>query len=221
MLNNKDNWKKISQKYELDFHKSKHSDWRWDDRWLTACDILQKYFNLNFNKYYGKTLLDVGAGPRTMMEWWECDKKIAIEPLANEYAKIRNNALCGADIIHNAPAEDFIPELENSIDFIWCLNCLDHCYDWEKILDNINKYLKIGGEFYIATDIDSKGDAGHFTIKKQDIINKLETFNWQIELQYDKKSIESMSDIDDEEWKAYDKWVRKFTIIGKKVKEDK
>lgn len=155
----KDKWEKVSQPFELNWHKTQ-DDWRpKEDQWLKAKNWIFEFTGFREDMLEGLEVLDIGSGPRTMLEYFNGCKKTIIEPLGEEYKKMYQ--FLNGDPLYSVPAEQFIPELENKFDFIWCHNVLDHCYDWKLILENMNRYLKKGGKFYIGTDAGLPPNPGH------------------------------------------------------------
>src|SRR5207245_2902887 len=55
------------------------------------------------------------------------------------------------------PAEAFVPQLNESADFIFSINVLDHCYNFSAIASNLFRYLKPGAMAFLSFD-------SHFTI---------------------------------------------------------
>ena len=161
----KDKWTKLSQPFEINWHTTQE-DWRSDEKAWAGCKeslikavpLLKGIMETNFD------VLDVGCGPRTMLEFFSECKKTLIEPLGDQYKKLYNSKgheFLNGDPLYCVPAEQFVSELENKFDFVWCHNVLDHCYDWKRVLENIFRYLKKGGSFYIATDAGFPPNDGH------------------------------------------------------------
>jgi SAM-dependent methyltransferase len=184
-------WETKGQEMELDFHKSGRGDWRWNERWDEARITLKKQFKFDFDQFAGKTLLDIGCGPKSMLDWWNGKYKYGIDPLASDYAKINPSRITSWDIldkVYVSPAEVLHEDLIGKVDFIWSHNALDHCYCWETVLDNVNQYLKVGGSVYIGTDTDKDPNPNHPGISsKEKFIAKIESMNWSIKCRYDRK----------------------------------
>ena len=97
--------------------------------------------------FAGKICLDIGAGPTARCvgldgTWW------AIEPLAESYVWMPY------DRVWAVPAEQFIPELVDAVDYVVSLNALDHCFDLPAILCNAHRYLRRGGYAFWSFDVD-------------------------------------------------------------------
>jgi SAM-dependent methyltransferase len=184
-------WETKGQEMELDFHKSGRGDWRWNERWNEARETLRSHFKFDFLNYDGKTIVDIGCGPRSMLDWWTAEAKYGIDPLSGEYKTINSNRRNSFDIldkVFDQPAEVLVEELVGVADFVWTHNALDHCYCWETVLDNVNQYLKSGGTVYIGTDTDKDPNPNHPGISsKQALIDKIESLGWTINTRYDRK----------------------------------
>ncbi|QDV52173.1 class I SAM-dependent methyltransferase [Gimesia fumaroli] len=156
-------WENEHQEFELNFHIGKGGDWRYGDRWMEAKSCLQEYHSLDYSVFKDKKIIDIGSGPRSMCEWFNEAKITCVEPLASQYLNLPKSQLDfdGIEKVFSNPAEEFLPELQNTADFVWSHNCLDHCYSWKKVIDNIYEYLKEGGSFYISTDTEKSSHIGH------------------------------------------------------------
>lgn len=117
--------------------------------------------------------LEIGAGPLCgyLPSVKNAAKKIIIEPLADQYAKLRQKLsllIDGTDdiVYYSQGADVYIPELKNTIDVIICQNMLDHTPAWPFILSNIAAYAKEGAYLYLSTDIDhhTEHEAGHYNL---------------------------------------------------------
>jgi len=139
-----------------------------------------------------KTCLEIGCGPvgGFIATMWQAAKRIAIEPLCDNYRELIKNNF-GYDIfnhideIYNMGADVYIPELENCIDgMIFCNNALDHTPNWVFILSNIALYAKSGCYFHLWTDIahSEPPNEGHYniTINKDNILRLVKNLGFEI-----------------------------------------
>ena len=156
----KKKWMEVSQPFEINWHKT-HDDWRPKQEEWDKCkkNILDANPDLAPLKYSTIKSLDVGCGPRSMLEFFPGLVKTMIEPLGEQYKEMYG--YLNGDPLYCKPAEEFIPALENEFEFVWCHNVLDHCYDWKLVLENIFRYMKDDGIFYIATDAGFPPNDGH------------------------------------------------------------
>lgn len=102
--------------------------------------------------------LEIGSGPYGYLafcDWME--RRTVIDPLLNKYVDCQKR-VGGFSIFDGVtrisqPAELFVEDLENSVDFLVCRNCIDHSEDPLHILYNISRYLKVGGYLLFWVEI--------------------------------------------------------------------
>lgn len=149
----------------------------WISKWpqLSQIKIESSFYmrylqNINWEH---KTCLEIGAGPRCgyMPGLKQAKRRFIIDPLANEFAALRERLSINIDIdgieFISKPGDYYIAELRNFIDgLIICQNALDHTTNWSFILSNIALYAKSGAYFYLWTDIQHTRPEvrGHFSI---------------------------------------------------------
>ena len=109
------------------------------------------HFSLHETFYEGKTIVDIGCGPRGSLEWASmAHQRIGLDPLASEYLKL------GASE-HNmeyidSPSEN-IPLEDESCDAVFSFNSLDHVESIEKTISEIKRIVKPGGMFLLIVEI--------------------------------------------------------------------
>ena len=166
-MTKQDTWKKEAQPFELYYWKVKgikdYSDEDFFEKWWK--DIFDWIGEINGE------VLDIGSGIRPPLK-----RGYVIEPLGNEYKQIAKSGWWRDIKLYSQPAELFIPELENKIDFILCWNSIDHGYDWRKIIKNIKKYLKPRGIVALSTDckIEQIGEHPVLGISKEQFLMEIE-----------------------------------------------
>lgn len=167
----REKWSKVSQPFEINWHRTQE-DWRADEKAWAGCKENLAKGNPKLIEVVDRDqdVLDIGCGPRTMLEFFPKCKRTLIEPLGEEYKKLHK--FLNGDPMYSVPAEQFIPELENKFSFVWCHNVLDHCYDWKRVLENMFRYLKDKGMFYIATDAGFPPNDGHPGIESTQVFMK-------------------------------------------------
>jgi hypothetical protein len=143
----------------------------------------------------GKTVLEIGSGPAgAIIRWYWCKKRVIIDPLIDDYKKISlqmfHKTWSTDDIILYARnAEDFINDLDNTIDgAIVCRNALDHCEQPYTILNNISKYATKGCQLLLWTDLyhPEGHDEGHTNItdSKKEFIRNIKTLGFTIHQEF-------------------------------------
>jgi SAM-dependent methyltransferase len=168
-------WKNVSQTAELKYHAG--PNFRTDSEvFRTENEKFWKRCGFDHNDFRGKTVLDVGAGSKLRGKYFEDTTIIAIEPLADEFIKsVPWHDLNDAATLYSLPAESLIEEQEGNSDFVFSVNVLDHCFDFEKIIQCIFKYLKNDGLAFLAFDVHKEPDDCHPLILTEEIASKIFT----------------------------------------------
>lgn len=111
-------------------------------------------FSLSDEFYAGKTILDIGCGPRGTLEWANMAKeRIGIDPLIDQYLKMgaKNHKMTYVKAyVENLPFSD------NYFDIICSFNSLDHVENMEVACKEIKRTLKNNGLFLLMVDIHTK-----------------------------------------------------------------
>ena len=153
-------WSKLAQEGEFNFHKN--NKWRQSDDFMQQTIKLFDYFGFSRSQYKGKTIIDLGAGSKLRTKYFTGANIIVIEPLAERFIQeIEWCDLNDALEVYSTPAEITIEECKNRADLLISINVIDHCYDFETIVDNIYKYLKKDGLAFISFDKHEKADKMH------------------------------------------------------------
>jgi len=109
------------------------------------------YFGLEDGFYAGKTILDIGCGPRGSLEWAHmAERRMGLDPLADQYLKLgarhhRMEYIC-------APTER-IPLPDGSCDVVFSFNSLDHVEDVDAAVAEITRVTKVGGLFLLIVEV--------------------------------------------------------------------
>lgn len=144
-------WKEQAQTGEFNYHKK--DSWRSSPQFKSDVAARLGYFGFSETDFQGKTIVDVGAGSRLMTTFFKDAEIYVIEPLAEQYLQeITWSDLKCAKKVFSTPAEQFIPELENTADFIFSVNAIDHCFEFEKIIGNLYKYAKKDARLFLSFD---------------------------------------------------------------------
>ncbi len=155
-----DKWKRESHEFELEFHKN--NKFRQTEAFMEETSELFGSFGFAPRQFVGATVLDVGAGSKMRGKYFEGANIIALKPLAQSFiAEIPWCDLKDAAAVYSTPAEELIPDLIGRVDFIFSLNVLDHCYDFEAIILNLASYLKQGGLIFLSFDSHFTASVGH------------------------------------------------------------
>lgn len=168
----KEDWEKVAQKGEFDFHKK--NVWRNSPKFMEDTIMLFDSFGFSRDQYKGKTVLDLGAGSKLRAKYFQGAKLIAIEPMADDCVReIPWSDLSDADGLYSIPAEEFVEEIEGTVDLLFSVNVLDHCYNFEEICNNIYRYIKKDGIAFLSFDVHFVTDGMHPLILTDKICVKI------------------------------------------------
>jgi SAM-dependent methyltransferase len=169
---NQKKWEKEAQAGEFQFHLQ--NKWRQSDEFMDQTIRLFDYFGFTRDEYRNKTVIDLGAGSRLRTKYFGGAKIIAIEPLADKFMKqIVWCDLRDATAVYSFPAEHRIPECVNIADLIISINVLDHCYDFELIINNISSYLRKDGLAFLSFDKHEYPDKMHPLLLDEEICGRI------------------------------------------------
>ena len=113
-------------------------------------------FKIDHEDYIGKAILDIGCGPRGSLEWADmADLRIGLDPLVNEYYKLDGGTLSHKMKYVRGYSED-MPFPDETFDFVFSINSLDHVDDLDETISEIKRVLKIGGICGIIVDANHK-----------------------------------------------------------------
>ncbi|OFX42843.1 MAG: hypothetical protein A2046_03730 [Bacteroidetes bacterium GWA2_30_7] len=145
------------------------------------------YFNLDFNYYKNKKILDIGCGPRGSLEWADMAKeRIGLDPIADLYLKLEASKHKMKYI--KAGCEN-IPFSNNHFDIICSFNSLDHVDNLEKSILEIIRVLKSDGIFLLITDVNHKPTSCEPIYFSFDVVNKfMPQFSLLSKNHYEKKA---------------------------------
>ena len=116
-------------------------------------EFFTSFFELSYDDYEEKKIIDLGCGPRGSLEWANNTKeRYGLDPLANKYVKMegKNHSMKYV----NSGAEN-IPFDNEYFDFVSSLNSLDHVDDLYLCINEIKRVLKKNGRFLLIADIHS------------------------------------------------------------------
>ena len=113
-------------------------------------------FELDHEDFKDKRILDIGCGPRGSLEWADmADLRIGLDPLVNEYYKLNGGTLFHKMHYVRGYSED-MPFPDETFDFVFSINSLDHVDDLDETVSEIKRVLKIGGICGIIVDANHK-----------------------------------------------------------------
>ena len=160
LVESRETWQGTDQQYEYEFHEG-FEFFRSDD-----FDIQTRRFFSSFgytsDQFAGKTVIDIGAGSKMRGKFFEDITLVVIEPLADRFlTDFEWSDLADAQEIYSVPAEELVEDVVGRADFIFSINTLDHCFDFEQVIRNIYGYLVNGGTTFLSFDSHFHPTPGH------------------------------------------------------------
>ena len=108
-------------------------------------------FGLDLDFYRGKSVLDIGCGPRGSLEWArEASRRVGLDPLAVEYRQLGSERHA---MEYVAARSEEIPFDDATFDVVTSLNSLDHVDDLELTIAEIKRVTAPGGHFVLAVEV--------------------------------------------------------------------
>jgi 2-polyprenyl-3-methyl-5-hydroxy-6-metoxy-1,4-benzoquinol methylase len=136
--------------------------------------LLFESFGFKPTDYENKLICDLGAGSRMRGKFFLNARQIIIEPMAEKCInEIQWCDFSDAEKVFSVPAEKEIIELKNKCDFLFSVNVLDHCFDFEKIIKNISSYMKPNSLAFLTFDSHFTTSVGHPLILTEKICEKI------------------------------------------------
>lgn len=155
-----DKWLKEAQTFEFDFHKN--NAFRQSSAFMEETQLLFSSFGFLPNQFDGKIVVDLGAGSRMRGKYFTSAHHYIIEPMAEKcMSEIPWCDFKDAVKVYSVPAEKFIVELQGKVDFLFSINVLDHCFNFEQIIKNIDGYLAPDGLAFLSFDSHFETSKGH------------------------------------------------------------
>ncbi|MFZ4507022.1 MAG: class I SAM-dependent methyltransferase [Fimbriimonas sp.] len=110
-----------------------------------------EFFGLNAESYRGKTILDIGCGPRGSLEWaTTAALRIGLDPLSHAFTELGTTHHA---MQYVAARAEHLPFADKSFDFVTSFNSLDHVDDLEKVIKEMTRVLAPSGTILLLTDI--------------------------------------------------------------------
>lgn len=109
-------------------------------------------FGFTYDDFADKRILDIGCGPRGSLEWADmASLRVGLDPLVNDYYKLDGGTLFHEMHYVRAYSED-MPFPDETFDFVFSINSLDHVDDLDETIFEIKRVLKVGGFCGIIVD---------------------------------------------------------------------
>ena len=121
--------------------------------------------DLSFEFFEDQVILDVGCGPTGIVYFLNAKSAFGLDPLARQYEKWNGHWVKRVDLLCGC-GED-IPLKSDSVDAVFCVNCVDHTRDPGAVLVEIARVLKVGGLLVFHVDLDSPLRKLHKRLRKR------------------------------------------------------
>jgi SAM-dependent methyltransferase len=137
-------WKR-AQIAEKKFWLSTKKSWSIQNPTQYWQGILDHGFNLDYDFFIGKSILEVGCGPvGIIFELDNAKSRIGLEPM--DLDGLANNEK--SSIVKKGIGEE-IPFPDDSFDIVISFNALDHSINPAKVVQEIYRVLRKGGDFLL------------------------------------------------------------------------
>ena len=137
-------WKRYLKYKDVDTYL----DWK-RNYWMTFLDSI----DLDLTKLEDKKVLDAGCGPAGIFTLLRSASVTAVDPLIDQYEMKLEHFDCakypGVHFITSS-LEHYSPE--ESYDYVFCLNVINHVADIDRALDNLFGVMTPGGYLILSID---------------------------------------------------------------------
>jgi len=131
----------------------------WRERKAAEGQLGNAHYEMLFTKlvgldpafYRGKSVLDIGCGPRGSLVWArEAARRVGLDPLADDY-----RALGTGDhpMEYVCAASEEMPFADGEFDVVTSINSLDHVDDLGRTVAEIKRVTRAGGHFVLAVEV--------------------------------------------------------------------
>ena len=161
----------VAQKHELEW---------WEAVGVERCDEDNKYyqdlFQIKYNSFKNKVVVELGAGPYSLIRDLSADRKIVVEPLSNKFTKLCEREPTIEYL--NIKAEDMKLE-PNVADVVIALNMLNHCDQPVEVIKKIRYILNDEGLLYFVVHLGQNIDSKHlYCYNYEDVIELFKDFKF-------------------------------------------
>ena len=139
---------------ELKYHREHIGEGSYKEHALSYGNVL-KHFGVLSTDFKGKSVLDVGCGPISVLYWiTDAKRRVAIDPLAEEFAKLTNLKKMPKGMAVEVGRAEKMRFKDASFDCVFAFNGIDHWEDWKKGIKEIHRVLKSGGQLLMWVNLD-------------------------------------------------------------------
>ncbi|MEL6979728.1 MAG: methyltransferase domain-containing protein [Pseudomonadota bacterium] len=127
-------------------------------------------FNLTLSDFDGKSIIDIGCGPRGSLEWAVgATRRVGLDPLAIEYTLL-NRGVHAMEYV--AGSAESIPFAEGSFDYVSALNSLDHVESVERAIDEMERVTAPSGSILLIVEVNHEPTVNEPHTLSTDIVER-------------------------------------------------
>jgi ubiquinone/menaquinone biosynthesis C-methylase UbiE len=113
--------------------------------------LFTRPFALERSFYAGRSILDVGCGPRGSLEWADdARERVGVDPLARRYRALGTD---GHEMRYVAARAEALPFEDGRFDVVSAFNCLDHVEDAGQAAAELARVLSPHGVLLLIVEI--------------------------------------------------------------------
>jgi SAM-dependent methyltransferase len=100
-----------------------------------------------------KVVLEVGSGPAGIVEYLTAARRIAVEPLIDQFRQVFPHLRESTVEYLACPAEGPLELADACADLVICYNMLDHTYDPQRVIAEMSRVCKPGGSLLFQVNV--------------------------------------------------------------------
>jgi SAM-dependent methyltransferase len=157
---------------ELDYWKRDFEIYGGDEGYVEARKGAVPHHTEFFGNYLNAEIgpgLDIGPGLVSIFESLPIDPMFAIEPLQDEYSKVVSPDRLRVKYITGS-GEDMNMFEDGQFNFVYCVNVIDHTPNPDKLIAEVRRVLKPGGNFYFQVNFDETLSSCHYQLWRDETV---------------------------------------------------
>jgi SAM-dependent methyltransferase len=113
--------------------------------------LYTEHWGLTRSAYEGKSIVDIGCGPRGSLEWaTNAAKRVGLDSLVPQYKRLGIDKHGMTYVAHGIESTPFS---DGEFDFVASVNSLDHVDDLDLAIKEIKRITKVGGLFLLLVEV--------------------------------------------------------------------
>lgn len=135
--------------HELDFWRARQAE-EGTLRGPHYPNVMMGQFGLTPEFFFGKTILDLGCGPRGSLEWVDSPLRVGLDPLSVRYLEL---GVAAHAMHYVASGAEAMPIRDGAFDIVTSMNSLDHVDDLDATIGEIVRIIRPGGTLLLVTGV--------------------------------------------------------------------